>query len=336
MRSASGWRSLLPWFAWLALFYGAWASWLTWSGQWGLAAARWPMAVAMAVGSFFAGSTPMGGGTVGFPMLVLLFGQPVALGRDFSLLVQSIGMVSASVFILASRTPVAWGVLRWSLPACLVAMPIGLFVVAPALSPGLVKLVFAVVGCSFGLLHVVRLRDIVGCAERSTRAPWQDRLTGLLVGVVGAGCLASTTGVGTDIVLYLLVLGLARMDVKVAVPTSVIAMAFTSVVGAVTLIATGRMHPDVWGHWYAAAPVVALGAPLGAVAVQVVSRTGTLLVVSLLLIGQFVWTCVDGGIFGWDLILPLAGIALSYALFHAGFALTAREPAAEAVPARVR
>ena len=42
------------------------------------------IAAAMAVGSYFAGSTPMGGGTVGFPVLVLLFDGPATLGRDFA------------------------------------------------------------------------------------------------------------------------------------------------------------------------------------------------------------------------------------------------------------
>ena len=36
---------------------------------------HWGIALAMAIGSYAAGSTPMGGGTVGFPVLVLLFGE---------------------------------------------------------------------------------------------------------------------------------------------------------------------------------------------------------------------------------------------------------------------
>jgi hypothetical protein len=39
----------------------------------------------MAFGSYVAGSTPMGGGTVGFPILVLLFDLPATLGRDLCL-----------------------------------------------------------------------------------------------------------------------------------------------------------------------------------------------------------------------------------------------------------
>ncbi len=97
-------QPLWVWFLWLAGFYTVWA-WLVFGeGRWGDAKAHWPMAL----GSYVAGSTPMGGGTVGFPILVLLFGMPATLGRDFSFAVQSIGMVSAAIFILARRQTVAW------------------------------------------------------------------------------------------------------------------------------------------------------------------------------------------------------------------------------------
>ena len=44
---------------------------------------HWGIAAAMAAGSYVAGSTPMGGGTVGFPVLVLLFDQSGAIGRRY-------------------------------------------------------------------------------------------------------------------------------------------------------------------------------------------------------------------------------------------------------------
>ena len=67
---------------------------------------RWGIAVAMAAGSYVAGSTPMGGGTVGFPVLVLLFEHSGAIGRDFAFAIQSIGMVSASIYILTRPSAV--------------------------------------------------------------------------------------------------------------------------------------------------------------------------------------------------------------------------------------
>ena len=68
------------------------ALWLAFRPAGGDVRSHWPIAVAMAIGSYFAGSTPLGGGTVRFPILVLLLGLPVALGRDFGFATQSVGM----------------------------------------------------------------------------------------------------------------------------------------------------------------------------------------------------------------------------------------------------
>ena len=100
------------WFLWLVAFYLTWLWLVLGLGHWGDTKEHWPIALAMALGSYVAGSTPMGGGTVGFPVLVLGFDMPASLGRDFSFAVQSIGMTSASILILARRLPLAWLTLK--------------------------------------------------------------------------------------------------------------------------------------------------------------------------------------------------------------------------------
>ena len=92
------------------------------------------LAAAMAVGSYVAGSTPMGGGTVGFPVLVLLMDLPATLGRDFSFAIQAIGMTSASIYILCRRQELEWPMLRASLPGALLGTPLGIAFVAPLAS----------------------------------------------------------------------------------------------------------------------------------------------------------------------------------------------------------
>ncbi len=124
-------RSLL--FAlWLLAFAGVWLWLMAAGGHWDVLADHWGIAVAMALGSYFGASTPVGGGAVGFPVLVLLFGEPAAVGRDFSFAIQSAGMVSASLYIFATRRPVAWPILGWSLAAAPVAVlgaPLGAWMV---------------------------------------------------------------------------------------------------------------------------------------------------------------------------------------------------------------
>ncbi|HBZ69930.1 MAG TPA: sulfite exporter TauE/SafE family protein, partial [Deltaproteobacteria bacterium] len=100
---------------WLLLFYVSWAAFVFGQGRWATVAAHWPISLAMLFGSYVGGSTPMGGGSVAFPILVLLLGEPARLGREFSFAVQSLGLGSATVYMLLSGRPLAWGVLRWAI-----------------------------------------------------------------------------------------------------------------------------------------------------------------------------------------------------------------------------
>ncbi|MFC6632632.1 sulfite exporter TauE/SafE family protein [Microbulbifer taiwanensis] len=284
-------NSLWVWLLFLAAFYCAWLILVAGFGYWDAARENWPMALAMAIGSYAAGSTPMGGGTVGFPVLVLLFDTPASLGRDFSFAVQSIGMVSASIFILCRRQPLAWSMLRGAMLGALVGTPLGILFVAPAIPELWVKLAFAVIWGSFGVLHLYRLREITSHGEIAGSSPRRDFRVGLLLGALAGGLAAAVTGVGIDMVIYAALVLLCRVDLKVAIPTSVVIMAFTSLVGVAVKSLAGDWQPQVFGNWLAAAPVVALGAPLGVFIVGLIGRRPTLLVVAILCVVQFVWTC---------------------------------------------
>ncbi len=318
-RSPAPTRNLLWIFlVWLAAFYGAWLYLVFGRGYLQLAEAHWPIAVAMAAGSYFAGSTPMGGGTVGFPVLVLLFHGPAALGRDFGFAVQSIGMTSASIFIIARRQPVAWPMLRWAMLGSLIGTPLGLIFVAPLVSGLVVKVLFAVIWASFAMMTLVKLREIAQL-EGMTNLPMRfHRASGLLVGLFGGAFCAALTGVGIDMMIYAVLVTLVRTDLKVGVPTSVILMAFTSLVGIATRNLQGTLNPETFGNWIAAAPVVALGAPFGAFVVDKIGRTPTLIVVAILCIGQFIWTVVEEwarlGLIG--LAIAVSGVLLINLGFH--------------------
>ena len=241
------------------------------------ALAHWPIAAAMAAGSYAAGSTPMGGGTVGFPILVLLLEQPAQLGRDFSLAVQSIGMVSASIFILTRRQPLAWTMLRGAMLGVTIGLPVGIVLIAPHVSALWIKLVFAVLWGSFGILHLWRIDEIAGHTGMTEFDQRWDRRVGFLIGCVAGASVVAVSGVGVDMVLYTVLVLLCRTDLKIAVPTSVLIMAYASVVGILTKAVGTGVQAGVYGNWLAAAPVVVLGAPLGAFAVERAGRKPTLL-----------------------------------------------------------
>ncbi|WP_193212535.1 sulfite exporter TauE/SafE family protein [Luteolibacter marinus] len=310
-------KNLRPWFLWLGLFYAAWILIVVTGGLWKDVTEHWGIAVAMAVGSYAAGATPMGGGTVGFPVLVLLFDQPATLGRDFSFAVQSIGMTSASIFIFCRRQPLEWPMLRWAMVGSLIGTPLGIFFIAPLISPLVIKVTFAVIWCSFGVLHLYRLREISRHEGLAPGAHRFDRNAGFLVGLLAGATAAAVTGVGIDMVLYAVLVLLCQADLKIAIPTSVVIMAFTSLVGIATKGLTHTIQPGVFGNWLAAAPVVILGAPLGAFIVDKIGRAPTLMFVSILCIGQFAWTMRNE----W-LQLGVSGLAWSLGgvlLFNLGF-----------------
>jgi uncharacterized protein len=304
------------WLSWLAGFYVVWTTLVVGFGHWSEfdVQSNWPIALSMGFGGYAAGSTPMGGGTVGFPILVLLFEQPASLGRDFSFAVQSIGMTSASIFIFARRIPLATTTLKGALIGSTIGTPLGIWFVAPQIPDLWIKLVFAVVWGSFGILHLCRMEEIAGrVSTPNMAASWELRL-GLLLGLLSAAFVAAPTGVGIDMILYTALVLLYHMDLRVAIPTSVVIMAYTSVLGIATKVSTTGIQAGVYEKWLAAAPVVALGAPLGAYIVALIGRRPTLLVVAILCVFQFFWTMHSEsdrlGMSGMALSVGAVGICL--------------------------
>ena len=310
-----------PFVLWLLGFYACWLVIVVAGNHWQAVAAHWPMAFAMLLGSYVAGSTPMGGGTVGFPVLVLLFDMPSSMGRNFGLAIQSIGMVSASIHLFCGRRRLAMPVLKPAILGATLGTPLGAVFVAPAISDLGVKLAFAVVWASFGLLLMLRWNDLLGNTDKVHFARARHRMLGLLVGILG-GIVASVTGVGIDMMIYVLLVLVDRADLKVAIPTSVVLMAYTSVIGIITnmlLSQTGApayaMNPDLLYSWLAAAPVVALGAPLGSWVVSRVPPAPTLVLVCGLCLTQFVWTIWVERITGWMLLATLLAVLVANLAF---------------------
>ena len=95
-------------------------------------------------------------------------------------------------------------------------------------------------------------------------------------------------------------------------------MAFTSVVGIITKLFLGDLQPGTFENWLAAAPVVALGAPFGALVVSKVGRRPTLIIVSILCVVQFAWTLVHerDALNAWNLAAALLGVVVFLLVFQ--------------------
>jgi len=281
--------SLNIWYSYVAAFLAIWA-FLVFGARWyGEVLRQWPVALVMALGSLVAGSTPMGGGAVSFPFLVLWTGTAPGEARDFGLMIQALGMTSAMIFMLCRRVRIQGWILFGTILGAAGGMLAGTIVIAPHVASNFVKLLFACTWMSFAMLTIPKNREfcsITGVRPLSIRTAM---LVGLIVGISG-GVIASLIGLGVEMLLYTVLILLYRCDLRIAVPTAVSAMAVTSIFGLITHLWLGDISHDVAMKFLAAGPVVIFGAPIGTYIVSVIPRIHILYVVSFLCVAQFVWT----------------------------------------------
>jgi len=271
------------------------AVWAVWGGamvtgnRWDLFVGGWFMSVTMAFGSFIAGATSEGGGAVAFPVMTLIFGIAPATARDFSLMIQTVGMGAAAVTILSTRVTVERHALVWSSLGGAAGVIIGLEWVAYRLPAPFAKMFFTStwLAFAFALWWVNRYRDRE-VRQQIHRFRPQDALLLVLTGIVG-GMVTSITGSGLDITTFsLLVLGM-RISESVATPTSVVLMGINAAIGFGWQASLGGgMATDAWNYWWVCVPIVVIGAPFGA---RFIYRRSRFFVAGLLyssIVAQFV------------------------------------------------
>ena len=142
---------VLVWTVWLLL--------MTSGNRWNLFLDNWFMSVTMAVGSFIAGSTSEGGGAVAFPVMTLLFDIKPAVARDFSLMIQSVGMTAAAIAIFQNRIPIESRALIFAGLGGALGIILGLEVIAPYLPAVATKMFFVSLWLSFGVALLWMNRD---------------------------------------------------------------------------------------------------------------------------------------------------------------------------------
>lgn len=208
--------------------------------------------------------------------------------------------------------------LRAACLGALIGTPLGITFVAPLTSDLFIKLLFAAMWCSFGLLHLRRINEISSYEGMTPHDIAFDHRVGFAVGLLGFLSVASITGVGIDMMIYMVPVLWCHADLKIAIPTSVMLMAFTSLTGIAFKTAFGDFQPGTFENWLAAAPIVAVGAPFGAMVVNRVGRRPTLIVVSILCVLQFVWMLVHerAVLTVWSFAATLLGVGLFLLIFQ--------------------
>jgi uncharacterized membrane protein YfcA len=281
--------ALRYWKACVIVFLLIWLAIVSGFGYWAAVGQHWPMSIVMILGSLVAGSTPMGGGTVAFPILVLVFHQQASNARNFALMIQAVGMTSAMLFIIGRKVPLPVRVLTGSTAGAAIGFGIGTFLIAPHLQSSLVKLLFSCLWMSFGLLTLSKNAEICGLKGKGPGDTPRAELIGLTAGLIG-GTMASMIGVGVEMAVYAVMVLVFRTDLKIAIPTAVSAAALASIEGAALHVYMGDIDSQALFNWLAASPIVIFGAPTGAYLVSILPRMKVLYFVSALCVFQFVWT----------------------------------------------
>lgn len=291
-----------------------WAGWLILMAHldaWHFFLTRWYMTITMIFGSFIGSATSEGGGAVAFPVMTLLFQIEPRIARDFSLCIQSVGMMAASFTIFCLKVPVSVRAILWAGIGGAIGMVLGLEVISGLLPPAYTKIFFVSTWLSFAvaLFWINRVRERQVHPLIANFAP-RHALLLVMTGIIG-GTVSGITGSGLDIVTFSLLVLAFRIDEKIATPTSVVLMGMNALWGVVWRegFTTAGMAPEAWEYWYVCVPVVVLGAPFGAYFIRDRSR---------LFVAGFLYLSISVQFIAALLIIPLTGNLL---LFCAATAL---------------
>ncbi|QDT08545.1 sulfite exporter TauE/SafE family protein [Planctomycetes bacterium K23_9] len=267
-----------------------WGGYLTYSDSWGLFAEYWPMSVTMLFGSFIAGATPQGGAAVAFPVFTKVFHMPATDARTVGLMLQSVGMTMAALTIWLRGIKILPRVLAYSCVGGVLGMTLGTFVfVAPNPYP---KVLFTLMLAVFGVAMVisrwgVHWKPIDQISIWNTRR----RLLLLSVGVVG-GFFTAYTGAGADAITFIVLTLYFGLDEKTSTPTTILIMAFNSLVG---FFFHGVILQDIGvakDYWIVCIPIIIFGAPLGAWVLFQINRDTLIIAVLCLIIAEVTSTLI--------------------------------------------
>ena len=234
------------------------------------------MSLTMCLGSFIAGATSEGGGAVAYPVMTLGPWKIAPLiARDFSLMIQSVGMIAAGAAIVMLKAPVEWLSIVCVGSGGVVGIMISFNFIAPLLPPPVAKIFFVSTWASFAyalyLLNRTPNRRVTqAIIDRSSAT----RAILFITGIVG-GIFTGIAGSGIDICSFCVLTLLFRVSEKVATPTSVVLMGAMSVFGfwyRYFCMVSDEITEQAWNYWLVCIPIVTIGAPVGSFCATKVSR----------------------------------------------------------------
>lgn len=240
------------------------------------------IALTMAIGSFVAGGTALGGGAVAFPVMTKVLTIEPMTAKVFSLAIQSFGMSAAALTIIFTGIRFYRAVAFVAAPFAILGASMSLMFIAEHTPRLVVKGVFSCLLLCFALTLLWRIyrRAHNVCSDTYIHT---NSAVIAIVAFIG-GVASGLAGSGADIAVFAVLIMVYNANLQKATATSVLIMAVTSVVSSfINYYVLEAVTTEIKSYLLAAIPVVLVGAPLGA---YVCSRmkNGQLIALLLLLI----------------------------------------------------
>lgn len=218
----------------------------------------------MVFGSFIAGATSEGGGAIAFPVMTLVFSIEPLCARDFSLMIQTVGMGMASLSIYFMRLQIPWLILFKISTAGFLGVLLGLFFLDGRIPAPYLKIFFTSFWLSFAFTLFKNTKNET-ISRTSLEISRTESFHLLLLSLIG-GLLTSFVGTGIDIIIFSYLTLYKRLDLKIATPISVVLMAINSAGGFFIklFISPIPLQLEAWNYFLVCIPVVIFGAPFGA------------------------------------------------------------------------
>lgn len=247
---------------WIALVFCVWLVLLLTGPGFGLFKTHWVYSIMMIFGAAIAGYTPEGGGAVAYPILSLYFNITPPIARDFSLAIQSIGMVSASIYIIFNKDR-DWSFYKY-IPLYGILNFAG-FITVSALFSNLAFTTFQMlfVCMAFAFILSFWITKTYGTEDNFSPDTFRKISVTSVFCFFGGGASAMF-GTGSDMLLYILLSVYYGVKEKAGTDLSIILMGIVSIFGIFYRgIILNEVDVSVYNMWLAAVPVVVLFAPFG-------------------------------------------------------------------------
>jgi len=290
-----------------------WFFYMFYADQWYLYLTNYFIAVTMLVGSFIAGASSEGGGAIAFPVMTLIYQIPPEVARNFSLGIQSIGMLCASNFIIRKGIPIEKKYLLLACSGGAIGIILGTHLFSNNVSAPYIKMLFFSIWLSFAFvlfyLNHINKRQVVCILPPIDR---YEQFSIIIIGFIG-GILTSITGSGIDIMTFSYVTMRYKLSEKVATPTSIIIMTVNSIIGfLIHFLYQHDFGAEEFNYWLVSIPVVIFGAPLGAFVISKLNRFyiagGLYIIIVVQFIGAWIVIKPDAKLCMFSLGVFISGI----------------------------